>query len=114
MNDAYHAKDKDVILIKCCDGLHNLQTITAKDPVKLEKKVDETLNCFIIAAIHLQHKSIEELIHQACCDILSIRDISHDLPQFTKQDSYLACLKNTDTHQLVSQVFQNATNQVRS
>lgn len=43
LNNAYEKNDKEVLLIKCVDRLHNMQTIEAKNPEKQKKTSKETL-----------------------------------------------------------------------
>ena len=40
INNAYHLKDKEVLLIKLFDRLHNMQTLGVKSPEKIKKIAD--------------------------------------------------------------------------
>lgn len=114
LNNAYRKNDKEVLLIKIIDRLHNMKTIGVKTPEKIKKIADETFNLFIIIAIHTKHQNLEKLIYNLCCKALSIEVLPCKFSQITKGDSYLDYLKNTDTHQIVSQVFQSVTAQIKS
>jgi len=64
LNNAYHLKDKEVLLIKLFDRLHNIQTLNSMSLEKLEKKIKESLKYFLIAAmdIELSSKYIKDLV----------------------------------------------------
>jgi (p)ppGpp synthase/HD superfamily hydrolase len=101
LNNAYEKNDKEVLLIKVVDRLHNVQTIRAKTSDKQKKTTTETLEFFMVVIIYAEYKNIEDIIYQICCKNLSIK-----IP-LNENTSYLDYLDDTDNHQLVSQVFQN-------
>jgi (p)ppGpp synthase/HD superfamily hydrolase len=66
LNNSYQAKDKEVLLIKLFDRLHNIQTIGVKTPEKIKKIVNETLTTFIALSIHLGLTDIEQKLLKSC------------------------------------------------
>ncbi|MDA9163462.1 hypothetical protein N9N97_01100 [Rickettsiaceae bacterium] len=66
LNNAYKKGDKDVLLIKCMDRLHNIQTIGAKSPEKIEKTVRETLVNFLLLIEELSLPKIGDLLYNKC------------------------------------------------
>jgi (p)ppGpp synthase/HD superfamily hydrolase len=66
LNNAYAKGDKEVLLIKCIDRLHNMQTIGAKTPEKIAKTVKETLNSFLSVTTYLGLLQIEQKIINNC------------------------------------------------
>ncbi len=101
LNNAYKKDDKEVLLIKFVDRLHNMQTIDAQTAEKQKKTATETLNFFMVVIVNAEYKNIESLMYQICCKNLSIKITPNETT------SYLDYLDYTDNHQLVSQVFQN-------
>ncbi|MGD0466724.1 MAG: HD domain-containing protein [Gammaproteobacteria bacterium] len=53
MKSLYLQSKNDLLLIKIFDRLHNMQTISAKSPEKIEKITEETLKEFIIIIMSL-------------------------------------------------------------
>ena len=107
-------KKEDLLLIKLFDRVHNMQTISAKIPEKIKKIADETFNSFIAYAMHLQNKNLENTIYQLCCKTLSIKMITFEFLKTITNASHLFCIEDNDTHQLLSQVFQNITVQIKN
>lgn len=63
---AYEKKDKEVLLIKCIDRLHNIQTLGVKSPEKINKTIEETLVNFILLSEYLELPSISRKIKRIC------------------------------------------------
>ncbi|AAY61291.1 Guanosine polyphosphate pyrophosphohydrolases/synthetases homolog [Rickettsia felis URRWXCal2] len=59
-------KNDGVLLIKLCDRLHNMQTINAKNPEKIKKIKEETINYFILLAGYLGIPQIEYELLELC------------------------------------------------
>jgi (p)ppGpp synthase/HD superfamily hydrolase len=102
INNAYHSKDKEVLLIKLFDRLHNIQTIGGLSVEKAEKATRETLKNFIILSIYLGEKvlgllEIEKMLTELCYQSISIRQ-----PQVRNQQMVFE-----DSFQLLSPNFQN-------
>ena len=69
LNNAYEKDDKEVLLIKCIDRLHNILTIGAKKPEKQKKQLFQTIKSFLIPLIYLEKKDVESKIYQLCKDL---------------------------------------------
>ena len=69
LNDSYKKKEKEVLLIKLFDRLHNMQTLGAISPEKAKKITEETLNFFIITTMYMGYKNLEKVIYELCCKI---------------------------------------------
>ena len=114
LNNSYQEKDKEVSLIKLFDRLHNIKNLESLSQEKVKKITKETLNFFIVTAIYMGYKNLEQTIYEICCNNLSI-DSSFDKDfQFSECKSYLDFLEVSYNHQTVSQVFQNVIDQVQS
>jgi (p)ppGpp synthase/HD superfamily hydrolase len=61
LNNAYNNKDKEVLLIKVIDRLHNMQTISAKNIEKQKRDADQTLSLFIAFCLELEQRDIIQL-----------------------------------------------------
>ena len=114
LNNSYQEKDKEVLLIKLFDRLHNIQNLGAISPEKVKKVIKETLSFFIITTMYMEYKTLEQTMYKLCCDNLSI-DYSFDNElEFSESKSYLDFLEQSCSHQTVSQVFQNVINQLKN
>ncbi len=102
MEILYRKKKYDVALIKLFDRKHNLQTIGVKSPEKMKKIIKETMEEFIIIAMHLKIPAILQNLVALCYENLSI-------PQFVQHNLYQICVDNS---QLLSPIFQNDINQL--
>lgn len=107
-------KKKDLLLIKQLDRLHNMLTIGAKSQEKIQKIADETFNSFITFAMSEGNTTLEQTIYALCCKALSTEMISYELLPSTVKDSALSYIEDNCTHQLLSQVFQNVTDQTNN
>ncbi len=90
--------DKKTLLIKLCDRLHNMQTISAKSPPQIKKIVEETFKTFLILAIYLKIYTIEEKLSKLCYPYL---------PTQISQSSDIVRFKEVDSFQVLSLAFQN-------
>ncbi len=102
LNNAYHLKDKEVLLIKLFDRLHNIQTIGSLSVEKTEKAISETLKNFITLSIYLGEKvsgllEIEKMLTELCYQSISVRQPQVQNQQMVFEDSF----------QLLSPNFQN-------
>ena len=102
LNNAYHLKDKEVLLIKLFDRLHNIQTIGGLSVEKTEKATKETLKNFITLSIYLGEKvsgllEIEKMLTELCYQSISVRQPQVQNQQMISEDSF----------QLLSPNFQN-------
>lgn len=62
INNAYFLKDKEVLLIKLFDRLHNIRTIESMGIEKTKEIINETLKNFITLSIFLGETELEILI----------------------------------------------------
>ncbi len=104
INSAYYLKDKEVLLIKLFDRLHNIQTIGGMSIEKTKKIISETMEQFLILALYLENVKISQGLAELCCNNTNI--IS------AVQYRYLVPLQ--DSSQLLSQAFQSALNQTEN
>lgn len=114
INNAYRLKDKDVLLIKLIDRLHNMHTLGAKTPDKVKKTTDETLYLFILTCMYTGYIDLEKIMYKLCCDNLSINapiDMDFHLADYSASSSFL---ENVCIPLSVSQVFQNVTTPLKS
>ncbi len=92
ITNAYKKADKEVLLIKLIDRLHNIQTIGVKFLDKQIKESKETLNNFITLAMYLENitleKSISYLCHQISSDKKKINQINFIYNFLKQEDSY--------------------------
>ncbi len=86
LNNAYHLKDKEVLLIKLFDRLHNIQTIKSQSPEKQEKICKETIKHMLLTCFYIENKTLAD----------TLRDISLiPLNKFQSQEfSYLKKERN--------------------
>jgi (p)ppGpp synthase/HD superfamily hydrolase len=81
ITNAYQKQDKEVLLIKLFDRLHNMQTIGVKTQEKKEKICRETINEMLVVCFYLNNKYLAEKLHDFGLTLLN---------KFTKQEfSYL-------------------------
>ncbi len=92
LNNAYQKNDKEVLLIKLFDRLHNMQTIGVKILDKQIQESKETLKNFITLAMYLENitleKTISYLCHQISSDQKKINEITFMYNFLTQKDSY--------------------------
>jgi (p)ppGpp synthase/HD superfamily hydrolase len=62
LNNAYEKDDKEALLIKIVDRLHNMQTINAKTPEKQKITAVKTLNDIMLVCVYLENHEIESKI----------------------------------------------------
>ena len=105
LSNAYEKDDKDVLLIKVVDRLHNMETIKAIKPAKRERTSEQTFQHFIPASIFLEILKIEEQIFTISCKNIK-QNTSNSLSYFS--------LKYKDPYQLLSQVYKNDSNLYRN
>jgi (p)ppGpp synthase/HD superfamily hydrolase len=86
LNNAYHLKDKEVLLIKLFDRLHNIQTIKSQSLEKQEKICKETIKHMLLTCLYIENKTLAD----------TLRDISLiPLNKFQSQEfSYLKKERN--------------------
>jgi (p)ppGpp synthase/HD superfamily hydrolase len=60
LNNAYEKNDKDVLLIKVIDRMHNMMTIGCMSDEKQKKEAQETLDHMMGYLINIDNKKLEE------------------------------------------------------
>ena len=68
-DDIFKRDDKEVMLIKILDRLHNLETIHVKSSEKQLHTTQETLKNFLILAEIIERPDLSELLYHRCSDI---------------------------------------------
>ena len=68
LNNAYEKNDKEVLLIKFVDRLHNLNTISLFNNVKQNKIKQQTLKCFLSIILETEQHDIFNIIISLCID----------------------------------------------
>lgn len=105
LNNSYQEKDREVLLIKLFDRLHNMQTLGVKSPEKIKKIADETLLIFVALAIYLEVVEIKQKLSALC-----IKEI------FTQQGLIPPVIQNTfsfvNSRLSFPQDFQNEIEQI--
>ena len=86
LNNAYHLRDKEVLLIKLFDRFHNIKTIKSQSPEKQEKICKETIKHMLLTCFYIENKKLAD----------TLRDISLiPLNKFQSQEfSYLKKERN--------------------
>lgn len=103
LNNAYQLKDKEVLLIKLLDRLHNIQTIWVKSPEKFQKICKETIEEFIILVLYLENLGLTRELITMCYNKANVST--------TLEHMYLNPLL---THpSILSQVSQNDSIQTK-
>ena len=65
-------KKYDLLIIKYFDRLHNLQTINAKSPGKIQKTIQETIEQFISLGLYLEKNNMPDLMTRDDMNIVKL------------------------------------------
>jgi (p)ppGpp synthase/HD superfamily hydrolase len=76
LNKAYQLKDKEVLIIKLFDRLHNIRTLDYMSEVKIERTLSETIHQFIIPAVYYGYYEIEKELWKIYCHYKSLNYMS--------------------------------------
>ncbi len=74
----YQQRKYDILLIKLFDRLHNMQTIGAKSPEKIEKIIAETLISFISFAVHFEIPELKQHLTELCYQGLAVTQLNQN------------------------------------
>jgi guanosine-3',5'-bis(diphosphate) 3'-pyrophosphohydrolase len=98
LDNACSKNDKEVILIKITDRLHNMNTISSLRKEKIEKTTHETLRHFLISSIFIENKNIENLLLHVCYKQLKIEEksIEWSLPIVLKDSDLISLISQND------------------
>ena len=102
LNNAYDLKDKEVLLIKLFDRLHNIQTIGSIAPEKQKKIAQETLQDIISLTTIFQDLNLEIELNTKSLTILYGKEIAD---QMIKKRYNIFSI--SDNYQLPLPTFQN-------
>lgn len=103
LNNAYRKNDKEVLLIKLIDRVHNANTVMVKTPQKIQKLVESTLANFIVLASYLNLSRRQKELGDVCIKL------SQSDTNCKQQNSYLL---SKDTYRLPALDFRNEINQI--
>ena len=78
LNNAYEKNDKEVLLVKVIDRLHNMQTIGSMGEKKQKRVANETLLHFLLISSEINF-DIEEVFTDLCFNAIGIKRIHNDL-----------------------------------
>ena len=103
INNAYHLKDKEVLIIKLFDRFHNIQTLNNMSLEKIEKKIKESLKYFLIAAmdIELSSKYIKELVDLCAQNLPTQKNV---IPVTDSDSSILYPVFQNEIDQILNQL----------
>ena len=93
LNNAYKLEDKEVLLIKLLDRIHNISTLNSLSVEKQKIQVLETMKNFLILAEELALYDISKFIYKECVNlniklgVVSLSDIKYREPIFDKNFS---------------------------
>ena len=103
---AYKNGDKEVLLIKIFDRLHNLQNIHFLTADKLQKTFDQTIDFFITLAVFLEAPEIETQLFSICQNLL--KNYSQPMHLAEKDVNPSLCsVKSENQNHFLSQVYQS-------
>lgn len=71
LNNAYHLEDKEVLLIKLFDRLHNIQTIKSQSPEKQEKICIETIKHMLLTCFYIENKKLADTLRDISLILLN-------------------------------------------
>jgi (p)ppGpp synthase/HD superfamily hydrolase len=97
--NGYHLGDKEVLLIKLIDRLHNIQTIKSMNIEKMDKITNETLINFVLLSEYLHLISTGKKVQDLCleaCKYLNPEKIP-----------YINIFSFNDNYQPLSLIYQN-------
>ena len=101
LNNAYEKDDKEVLLIKVIDRLHNMQTLGAKTNEKQKKTINDTLENILVFYEYLELPLIANYIVQICIKNkinLNIQNSMHNIFSFSNAYSLLSPIYQNDKH----------------
>ena len=105
LNNAYEKNDKEVLLVKVVDRLHNIQTIGAKSPEKIKNTLIQTFQRFVSLSMYLGDDTLAMSMLEERIIKLSYEN-THHLP------SSLSVVK--DNSQLPSLSSQNIISRIHN
>jgi len=104
ITNAYKKADKEVLLIKLIDRLHNMQTIQYKSIEKIHNTSEQTFSFFISLSMFLEVLTIEVKMFIICQNLW--QNSSKQLPEKDINSSFYS-LKYENQSSFLSRVYQN-------
>jgi len=101
LNNAYQLKDKEILLIKLFDRIHNISTLKYLPEEKQKIQITETVKNFLIFAEELSLYDISEYIYRECVNlniklkVISLSDLKYREPTFDKEFSLPALVNQS-------------------
>jgi guanosine-3',5'-bis(diphosphate) 3'-pyrophosphohydrolase len=105
LNVAYTKRDKEVLLIKLIDRLHNMQTIGAMTYEKQQKISNETVENFLSLCFDLEQKDIIQLLLDQI-NIITSHNLKYSKTNPIHYKSYLSLDFQNELIQKYSQLSQ--------
>ena len=102
LNNAYAKDDKEVLLIKLIDRVHNMQTIDNVNFTKMQKITDQTLDNFLCVTTYLSTTAAQNELTELCFKKLNIQtktsqyDQSHSLATLWTDDYLLSLVSQNN------------------
>ena len=96
LNNAYQLKDKEVLIIKLFDRLHNIQTIGS---MNIEKITNETLINFVLLSEYLELTSTGKKVQELCLEVCKCLN--------PEKIPYINIFSFNDNYQPLSLIYQN-------
>ena len=84
LENAYEMGDKEVLLIKLIDRLHNIQTIAFQSPEKRKKTVEQTFKKFTSLVMYYGVRQIELDLDRLCRQYLAVRHVNQNATEYYK------------------------------
>ena len=100
LDNAYKIGDKEVLLIKLIDRLHNMQTIVFQSPEKRKKTVEQTFKKFTSLVMYYGVKQIEQDLDRLCREYLVETHVSRNVNQHHK-------ILSKDNVQILALAYKN-------
>lgn len=91
LRNAWVQDDKEVVLIKVVDRIHNISTVNYLSPEKQKKQVEETIKNFLIFAEELCLHEISDFLYKHCLElnielgVISLSDIKERKTVFREE-----------------------------
>lgn len=99
LNNAYQLKDKEVLIIKLFDRLHNIQTIGSMNIEKMKKITNETLINFVLLSEYLELTSTGKKVQELCLEVYKCLN--------PEKIPYINIFSFNDNYQPLSLIYQN-------
>jgi (p)ppGpp synthase/HD superfamily hydrolase len=69
LRNAWFQNDKEVVLIKIVDRIHNISTVNYLSPEKQKEQVTETIKNFLIFAEELSLHEVSDFLYKQCVEL---------------------------------------------